>query len=38
MSSVVGVSCVNRLKSVRELVEPCGTPSRMGLLYALICN
>ena len=35
MLSVVGVgmSCVNRLKSVGEIVEPCGTPSRMGLVF-----
>ena len=23
----VGMSCVNRLKSVGEIVEPCGVPS-----------
>ena len=28
----VGMSCVNRLKSEGEIVEPCGTPSRMGLV------
>ena len=35
MWSVVGVgmSCVNRLKREGESVEPCGTPSRMGLVF-----
>ena len=38
MLSVVGVgmSCVNKLKSVGDIVDPCGTPSRMGLVLDVV--
>ena len=35
---VVGMSCVNRLKSVGEIVEPCGVPSLIGRVIDVPLN
>lgn len=32
----VGMSCVNRLNSVGERVEPCGTPSLINRIFEAV--
>ena len=32
----VGMSCVNRLKSVGEIVEPCGVPSLIDRVFEAV--